>query len=278
MNDCLSVAVLMSCYNRKERTLKCVESILSASRGESSLRLTFYVWDDGSDDGTAEALKKMSDNIMVFKGSGNYYWSKSMNEVMKKAVQDDHDLYLMVNDDVLFYADSIETLISDYLKSGGRCAIVGSMRYDGIFTYGGRDRYYNDIEPSGKLMKCRYANWNCFMIDRAVVQKVGLICGKYEHAGGDFDYSCRMNRMGMDQYVASKYVGECEIDHAIPSYYNADKRLLERLHLLFAPKGLPIRSFFRFHWVDKRLKGIVIAAYSYFLVLTKVIFISVWKR
>ncbi len=271
MNEKYKMAVLFSCFNRKESSIRCVKSLINSASKVNELDITFYVWDDGSTDGTPGELKLLSDRINVHIGPGQYYWSKSMNAIMREAVIGDYDLYLMVNDDVAFCEDALETLYGDYKVSGGKCGIVGSMKYEGQYTYGGRDRDYYGIIPDGQLNRCYYSNWNCFLIDRYVVEKVGLICGKYKHAGGDFDYSCRMNRKGIPQFIASKYVGECEIDHAVPQYLNPKLKVSERMKALFSVKGEPIGSFYRFHWVDKRVKGIIIATYSYILLIIKVI-------
>ncbi len=271
MNENMSMAVVMTCYNRKDKTVRCINSLNKAAQRVPGLDIFFYIWDDGSNDGTVTALNALEGKIRIFTGPGGYFWSKSMNAVMKEAIKQNHSLYLMVNDDVRFYEDCLKIMTDSYELSGGNCAIVGSSRFNGEFTYGGRDYKYDGIIPSGDIVECRYADWNCFMIDKYVLSKVGVICGKYEHAWGDYDYSGRMYRMGIPQYIAADYVGECEDDHAISDYLNPDYNLRERLKNLFAPKGEPIYSYFRFHWVDRRFKGIMIASYSYLLLLIRVL-------
>ena len=83
---------------------------MEASKEIPGLSLFFYVWDDGSTDGTADALDSLSQDIRVFRGPGNYFWSKSMHFAMKEAGKSDHDLFLMVNDDACFY----KTIIAKY--------------------------------------------------------------------------------------------------------------------------------------------------------------------
>lgn len=273
-NRSYSIAVIMSCYNRRDYSIRCINSIMEASKEIPGLSLFFYVWDDGSTDGTADALDSLSQDIRVFRGPGNYFWSKSMHFAMKEAGKSDHDLFLMVNDDACFYKTAFNTLLDDYRHTGGRCGIVGSTEFEGMFTYGGHDRKYDAILPEGKPVTCRYANWNCFMIDRFVLDKIGPISEKYEHAGGDYDYSARMVRVGIPMYVASGYVAECECDHKIPQYFNPDKSISQRFKFFFSPKGEPFYSFFMFHWVDKRFKGLIIAVISYVKLIFKIIFLK----
>ena len=204
--DQLNMAVLFCCYNRKTLSIRCVRSLIEAASMASEVNITIHVWDDGSNDNTAEALEEISDRIRVYRGPGNYYWSKSMNAVMMEAKKTNPDLYLMVNDDVSFYMDFICILLNDYKRAGGKCGIVGSTEFEGEFTYGGHDKEFNDVPPEGSLISCRYANWNCFLIDRYVVEIVGLISEHYSHSFGDFDYSSRMIRNGIPLYVASQYI------------------------------------------------------------------------
>ena len=114
MSSKYRLAILTSCYNRRDRSLKCINSLINAGNSVPDVDISFYVWDDGSTDGTSEALLAVSDSVRLYKGPGDYYWSKSMHEVMKKAVENDHDLYLMVNDDVTFYDGSLQTMIENY--------------------------------------------------------------------------------------------------------------------------------------------------------------------
>ncbi len=273
MKDKTKLAIVLACYNRCEQSVRCIKSLMKASDIARTVEASFYIWDDASTDGTSDALQDLGDTVRVYKGPGGFFWAKSMYYAMNEAIKYDNDLYMMVNDDVSFYPNSISIMIESYEKVGGNCAIVGSSEYEGEFTYGGRDRNYNGILPSGELKRCTYADWNCFMTDREVIDKVGIICGKYEHAWGDYDYSSRLNRMSIPQYIATDYVGVCEDDHSLPEYLDPDVKTTVRLKRLFSPKGEPLYSFLRFHWVDKRFKGILIAMYSYTVLLVRVFFL-----
>ncbi len=267
----IRIAAIITCFNRIAFTKRCVEQLLNESKRLSHISLDFYIWDDGSTDGTAEAVSSISDSIKVFRGPGNYYWSKSMFFAMKEALKSDYDFYLMVNDDVDFYQNALEIMLNSYHLAKRKCAIVGTTQFNNEFSYGGRDNKFSVIVPSDELKECYYANWNCFLIDRYVVDRVGLISPKYRHSGGDSDYSCRMRRAGIPQYVATQFVGICQNDHDDPPYYDPKLSVYERLRALFSPKGKPFGSYLRFHWVDKRFKGILIAIYMYTLLILKVL-------
>jgi glycosyltransferase involved in cell wall biosynthesis len=50
------IAVLMTCFNRKEKTLCCIESLFAQ---ENMPTFDLYVCDDASTDGTSEAILEM---------------------------------------------------------------------------------------------------------------------------------------------------------------------------------------------------------------------------
>jgi len=52
------VAVLLTCYNRKAQTIACLGSLFEATIPED-LHLDIYLTDDGSTDGTGDAVKEL---------------------------------------------------------------------------------------------------------------------------------------------------------------------------------------------------------------------------
>ena len=59
------VLALFTCFNRKEKSVHAVESLIS---GNPQIDFTFLVVDDGSTDGTAEALQKFP--VRILRGMG----------------------------------------------------------------------------------------------------------------------------------------------------------------------------------------------------------------
>ncbi|NJK90794.1 MAG: glycosyltransferase [Blastochloris sp.] len=75
----LRVAVVMTCHNRREKTRKCLESILS-QRGVDGIRLELFMTDDGSTDGTGEAVLAVWSGATILKGNGNLFWNQGMRK------------------------------------------------------------------------------------------------------------------------------------------------------------------------------------------------------
>lgn len=263
----MKLAIVMCSYNRIAMTERSIEQLLVSVKKDSDIQCKIYVCDDGSTDGTPEILKGKFSNIVVLKGNGRLYWCKSMYIAMKEAVKENFDFYLMVNDDTDFKEDVIQIMMESYRQTGTSCGIVGSMYHQNQCTYGGRTKDRMLLCPNGKLQACYWANWNCFLIDRNVVAKVGIIDGKYEHAYGDYDYSYRMIAKGFPIYVATDYVGEAQQNSQVGTYTDNMLSRKKRLQLLFSPKGMPIYSYLRFHMRTSTTKELLKQIYGYLSII-----------
>lgn len=211
----IKIAVIMSCYNRADLTERCILS-LKKQNFKSNYELFFFICDDGSTDDTTERIRTIEPSAVIIRGSGNLFWAKSMYAAMAKATTNKHDFYLMINDDVVFYPDMLDSMINTYIKIKEPCGIVGSTcDVDELHvTYGGRVFVRriklgknHIIEPNGNPQVCDLANWNCFLIPQEVIDNVGLIDRSYAHGLADYDYSRMMAKKGYKIYVADKYIG-----------------------------------------------------------------------
>ena len=54
------LVALLACHNRKDRTLACLQSLLDQ---DHTVPIEVIVVDDGSNDGTAEAVKALSPRL-----------------------------------------------------------------------------------------------------------------------------------------------------------------------------------------------------------------------
>ena len=107
------IAALYTCFNRKEKTLASLSSLDDARKNtDHDFNLDIYLTDDGSTDGTSEAVKKEFPNVNIMYGDGNLFWAEGMRTSWKKAMEKDYDGYLLLNDDVEIYANVFNQLFS----------------------------------------------------------------------------------------------------------------------------------------------------------------------
>lgn len=253
-NNDVSIAVLCTCFNRKEKTIRCIESLM---KQEDMPLFDFYVCDDGSTDGTSDAIREICPGATILQGTGNLFWSKGMHRVMEVATRKDYDYYLMINDDVEFIPSMWKSVFEPYRMDKNGCGVVGytKSRITGELTYGGRKmvKTRTNYVNSGIIGICRddfakvdVANWNCFLIDKYVIQNVGLIDSYFEHGLGDYDYCLRMRKKGLEIYVAKKYVGYCENNSKKNTYMDGTVARNKRVKMMLRPNGFPIKSWFYF--------------------------------
>ena len=137
----MKLDVILTCYNRAEKTRMCIERLQSsASKSKYDVRLQFFVCNDGSTDNTSEILREFGESVFEITGNGKLFWAKGMAAALKAAESTEKDYYLMVNDDVLFEPNAIDILFDNYGKyTEKNPVIVGATKddRDDSFTYGG---------------------------------------------------------------------------------------------------------------------------------------------
>lgn len=245
-----SLAIIFTCHNRKDKTCNCIRSIKSQ---QNIPDYDLYICDDGSTDGTKESIKAISPTAIILQGNGDLYWSRGMYVAMKAAIEKEYKLYLMVNDDVAFLPTMWGSIYQAYLDNP-KSGIVGCTlsRSTGEQSYGGSnfiERKKGDyigptlVPNKQEYIKCDLANWNCFLLDDEIINKIGTIDNRYEHAMGDFDYSFRMKEKGYSLVLAKEYVGYCENNGIENTFKDHSLSRRKRMKKLYAANGLPVKSW-----------------------------------
>lgn len=231
----MKIAVLLTCFNRKDKTISCLTSLYHAldvynENIEDKIDLFIYLTDDGCTDGTADAVRNnfANKNITILQGDGNLYWAGGMRFAWKEALKnhDIWDFYLLVNDDTTIgdtcFYDLMEVhqfSLEKYNKQGIYSGITCDPNNKEIITYGGRNVENfiawrtKKIIPNGVPQLCDLTNANILLIPKSVVDKVGIFWDGYTHIGADFDYSIQCNKKNIPCYVTGRICGYCGFDH-----------------------------------------------------------------
>ena len=241
------LAVLMTCHNRREQTLRCLGALRAQDTPDTELRV--YITDDGSTDGTATAIMAVDMPIRVIAGSGELYWAAGMAMAERAAMCDDPDLLLWLNDDVTLDPDGLARLLTVH-EGAPDAIVVGNVRdpNTGAKTYGGRNRLgrhpqrFLAAPPADQIQRVNAFNGNVVMIPRGVRNTVGPIDGLFAHAYADDDYSLRASKLGVAILCAAGTVGICSSNPAGP----AQTSMRVAWKQLQAPTGLPWRSQVRY--------------------------------
>jgi GT2 family glycosyltransferase len=245
MRSRLRVAVLMACHNRKKTTIRCLESLYAAK--PSNWNLKIYLVDDGSTDGTGDAVEQFDPTIQIIKGDGNWYWAHSMYQA-EMAINEPHDVIMWLNDDTKLDVDSLSkidfqfALNPDSILIGQfQCSTTNDLTYGGYAKYDRHPFHFKQLHAQGELMTADTFNGNLVFISSTASNIVGPIDGEFAHAYADIDYGLRAKRLGVEMFIIPGFAGTCDNHPKRDS-----KSLADALNLLLSTKHSPLKSQIRF--------------------------------
>ena len=255
-----TIAVLMTCHNRKDKTLACLAALFANTLPEGYALKVFLV-DDGSTDGTGAAVAGKYPEVQVVLGDGSLYWCGGMRLAFSTALTQNYDSYLFLNDDTELYPNAIVCLLNSHQKilqlTHADSMIVGSVidPKTGELTYGGRTSrgwkqplYYDFVIPETVPVLCDTANANCLFVPKYIADNLGNLDSAFIHDKADFDYGLRAKRKGMKTYVASEVVGTCPANPYLPPATFNGMTMLQKWKYLTSPKQYPPVEWLIYTW------------------------------
>ena len=234
----MKIAVLLTCFNRREKTLSCLTSLYRAldvynDKSDNKIDLSIYLTDDGCTDGTGDAIRNnFSDkDITILQGTGNLFWAGGMrfawNEALKK--HNEWDFYLLLNDDTDLLDNLFDELMNThqyclekYNKSGIYSGITSSKSDHNKMTYGGdvwKNKFLGTstrLKPIGKPQLCDITNANILLVTNNVVDEIGIFWDGYIHGRADNDYSNTARKKNIPVLLTANFCGRCDNDHKSP--------------------------------------------------------------
>ncbi|MBC5658734.1 glycosyltransferase family 2 protein [Anaerosacchariphilus sp. NSJ-68] len=251
---------IFTCFNRKEKTVNCLKSLIA---GNEEVEFTFLAVDDGSTDGTEEALRDMR-QVAVLTGNGSLFYSGGMRLGIRKAKEQyqGYDYCLLFNDDVEFYPGVIERMAAqcgDGILVGATCDTEGNLSYGGVRKASGFRPKFDIVMSGEKPVSCDTFNANCVLIPYDIFLKLPNIDEAYTHSLGDFDYGLTASQMGYAIYPTNFFVGCCNDNPVGKTWRDTSLSRKERWKRKESPKGLPTGEWF--HFVRKNF-GLISACYS----------------
>lgn len=247
------IAVLATCFNRRDVTVRGLESLRAAASG---LDYRVYLMDDGSTDGTGEAVRKNFPEVTVFEGDGSLYWNGGMRAAWQHALKGGARYYLLWNDDLDLFPGSLAKLMDFQQQQeaahGPKVISVGKVTDPdtGAVTYGAYVR-----APGLSRLKfaraneaddtCVTMNGNCVLIPSCAVDDVGILSEHYTHDTGDIDYGLRASKAGYRIAQSPFAVGSTPFNEA---FLKNMSRLTwsNRKFILRHPKGIPVDEWMHF--------------------------------
>jgi GT2 family glycosyltransferase len=265
-SNALSICVLFTCFNRRETTLSCLRA-LTNSTGLDDFQLSAVLVDDGSTDGTADAVCAEFPWVEVVRSQKALFWCRGMHSAFEKAMLRGFDYYLWLNDDTLLIPDSLSRLLSCQQlvrpQSDAPVIVVGSSvdAATGTLNYGGQRQpsrlvkfRVERVEPQDYPQKCDALTGNIVLIPADAASTVGNLDPSFEHAMGDTDYGLRARKLGVQLWLAPGVHGHCSANPIANSFQDTTLPLRQRWRLMMHRKGLPWRSWMIF---TRRHMGVI---------------------
>ena len=251
----IRLCILLTCFNRKEKTLACFAAV-QVNILPPNIELTAVVVDDGSNDGTAEAMAEKYPWVRVERSTENLFRYRGMYEAFEIAKQSNPDFYVWLNDDTMLQTDALARLVAIHrqLRVAGEkpVVVVGSTvdESSGVLTYGGCARLsglkrmrFTRIQPTDAAQRCDAMNGNLVLVSKEAAAVVGNLDPVFEHAMGDTDYALRANKLGVTVWAAPGIYGTCGNNAIAGTYMDSSLSFRHRWKLMMHRKGLPWRSW-----------------------------------
>ncbi len=234
-----TIATLITCHNRKDKTLACLEALFNSSLLEG-YSLEVFLVDDGSTDGTASVVKENYPQVNIIMGNGNLFWTRGMHKAWQTALQNkDYDYYYWLNDDTYIFKNNLTQMLSAADATEHKAIIVAAScsELSGELTYSGFLATGELIAPTDTLRQAHNFHGNCVLIPKYVYQQVGTIDPLFHHAIGDMDYGLRAAQKDIKSLIAPGFLAYCEAHDSLPQWCLAAVPLSKRIRSLYSPLG-----------------------------------------
>jgi len=203
------IAVILPVHNRREITLACLRQLQGLKAG--AFIYDVIVVDDGSTDGTSEAVSRDFPGAVLLRGDGNLWWAGGVNKGMKYALDNDYDFVYIINDDIEMNPESLQILYRTLKKipySVCSSVIIDRIHRNFIlyagYNYSGlfkklksplRGRYLEAFR--GKILDVDCLSTKSVLIPMEVVRDVGFLDAEhFPHGISDYDYLLRVKSRG----------------------------------------------------------------------------------
>ena len=251
-----STSIILPVHNRRAITLRCLEHL--ARTGVLAWAHVLVV-DDGSTDGTAEAIRTAYPAVEVLVGDGHLFWTGAIVLGMRHAVARGANCCVWLNDDSHPAPGVVEHLVDQAVIQGCIAAalncFVGSVPPIVLPPYRKTRRglqSITDIQQATGWVAVDATRGNLVAIPRQIIEVIGYPdAAGLPHYFGDIDYTLRANRAGFRCVVdPADLVEEMEHSGNFDESWLTTRRPLRQIWARFGMKQASL--YWRANWIFSR--------------------------
>lgn len=271
------VEIVAPVHNRREITLQCLRSISKIDA--ENLAVHVVIVDDGSTDGTSEAIEKEFPEVELIKGDGSLWFTEGTNIGVRAALKHNPDYVLMINDDQVFDSKFLKVMV-ETAENNPR-SIVGSL----LLLWDAPHKVFQ-VAPRWETFSGGWRHWqqqtiwtipekpwaveiivgNCVLVSVEAIREAGLMNSKRYPNFGDAEYTPRLRKKGWKLLIEPRARVFCQPNN-LPSRITK-MSVRQKYDALFLNLGhihnLRRRFFSNIDGAPTKLKGA--AAFCIFLV------------
>jgi GT2 family glycosyltransferase len=213
----MKICIVIPTYNRKDYLRNLLYQIKEQKIESHEIQTIIAV--DGSTDGTLEMLKDEFPEVHIVKGTGDWWYTKSMNEGFKYAGKLKPDYALALNDDIEVSDDYINQLL-DGVNKVKKNSIIGSVSFTyekphKIFTAGVKNinpclksiHYYRpftvvETEMLSGIHPTKVLPGRGMLIPFNILKKLDFFDETFIQYRSDYDFCLRAAKAGYSLYIS----------------------------------------------------------------------------
>jgi GT2 family glycosyltransferase len=227
-------------HNRKATSVAFARLL----RQQSFKSVVLVLVDDGSSDGTAEAVKAVLPSTVVLRGDGSLWWAgglqKGLNWLAAQILSDDSYVAFM-NDDVAFGDHFLEAAVEELvtISPGAFLSVPGVFRPSGrrseeaVICDWPRFRYRDYGHHPERIDCC--STRVLFMRWGDLRRVGGLHPSLLPHYASDFEFTIRARRKGIRLVPAATVTAEFD-DLQTGTHRTSGLSRIQRLRLMLTPR------------------------------------------
>lgn len=203
----IKVEIVAPVHNRRDITLQCLRSLNRINK--TGLEVHTIIVDDGSTDGTSDAIEKEFPQVQVIKAAGDLWFTEGTNVGVRAGLENNPDYVLMMNDDQVFDADFLKFMVETAEKYPR--SVIGSL----LLLWDTPHKLFQ-VAPRWNTWRGTWQHWyqqtiwtipqkpwevelivgNCLLVPVEAIKENGIMNSKRFPNFGDAEYTPRLRKNG----------------------------------------------------------------------------------